>query len=92
MAHFAKVENDIVVNVIVVSDEHEDDGQSYLNGLGLEGTWVKTSYNANIRGKYAAMGDAYDAIQDLFVAPATEEPVAEEPVAEEPIEAEVPNA
>ena len=53
MAHFAKIENVIFVNVVVVDDEHEADGQSYLNLLGLEGDWVQTSYNANFGKKYA---------------------------------------
>jgi hypothetical protein len=69
MAHFAKIENSIVTNVIVVDNEHEADGEAYLNSLGLEGQWVQTSYNNNIRGKFAAIGDAYDADIDEFIAP-----------------------
>jgi hypothetical protein len=69
MAHFAKIENGIVTNVVVVDNEHEADGEAYLNSLGLDGTWVRTSYNGNIRGKYAAIGDTYDSVADIFVAP-----------------------
>lgn len=69
MAHFAKIENSIVTNVVVVDNEHEADGEAYLNSLGLEGQWVQTSYNANIRGKYAAIGDTYDEVADEFVTP-----------------------
>lgn len=72
MAHFAKIENGIVTNVLVVDNEHEADGEAYLNSLGLEGQWVQTSYNNNFRGKFAAIGDAYDAVADEFIAPVVE--------------------
>lgn len=68
MAHFAKIENNIVTQVVVVPDEHEANGEEYLNSLGLEGHWVQTSYNANIRGRFAGIGDTYDPEQDVFVA------------------------
>lgn len=67
MAHFAKIENGIVTGVVVVDDSNEENGQEYLNNLGLEGTWIQTSYNANFRGKYAAIGDLYDQENDLFI-------------------------
>lgn len=60
MAHFAKIENGIVVDVVVVANEFETDGQDYLNSLGLTGTWVQTSYNANFGKKFAAIGDTYN--------------------------------
>jgi hypothetical protein len=69
MAHFAKVENGIVTQVVVVDNEYEANGQEYLNSLGLEGTWIQTSYNNNFRGKYAGIGDTYDEEQDIFVTP-----------------------
>jgi hypothetical protein len=65
MAHFAKVENGVVTNVVVV-DEHEDNGQEFLNSIGLDGTWIQTSYNGNIRGKYAGIGDVYNKTKDRF--------------------------
>jgi len=67
MAHFAKIEDGIVTNVVVVDNEHEAEGEAYLHSLGLEGQWVQTSYNANFRGKYAVIGDTYDAELDEFV-------------------------
>jgi hypothetical protein len=86
MAHFAKIEEGIVTQVVVVDNEHEANGEAYLNGLGLEGTWVQTSYNGNIRGKYAAIGDSYDSVADIFVTPVVEvietEPAAIEGSAE----------
>jgi len=46
MAHFAKVEDGVVTQVLVVSDADEHRGQEFLaNDLGLGGTWIKTSYN-----------------------------------------------
>lgn len=88
MAHFAKIEDGIVTQVVVVDNEHEADGEAYLNSLGLDGAWVQTSYNGNIRSKYAAIGDTYDSVADVFVSPviveAVEEPVAIEVPAEEP--------
>lgn len=69
MAHFAKIENGIVTQVVVVDNEHEADGEAYLNGLGLEGKWVQTSYNGNFRCKFAALGDTYDEKNDWFISP-----------------------
>jgi hypothetical protein len=66
MAHFAKVEKGVVLQVVVVPDEHEENGQEYLNSLGIEGTWIQTSYNANFRARYAAIGDRYDSETDTF--------------------------
>jgi hypothetical protein len=83
MAHFAKIENDTVTQVIVVSNdncgggefpENEPVGQAFLASLGLEGEWKQTSYNANFRGVYASIGWSYDSVNDVFVAP----PVPEE--------------
>ena len=83
MAHFAKIEEGIVTQVVVVDNEHEANGEAYLNSLGLDGTWVQTSYNGNIRGKYAAIGDSYDSVADVFVSPVVPEPevIVEEPAA-----------
>jgi hypothetical protein len=66
MAHFARVENGIVTNVVVVDNAHENNGQDYLNSIGLEGTWIQTSYHANFRKKFAGIGDEYLANKDAF--------------------------
>lgn len=81
MAHAARIEDSIVREVIVIpdglgGDENDAAVQAYINGIGLAGTWVRTSYNASIRGKYAGIGDTYDAELDEFVAPAPAEPEA----------------
>jgi hypothetical protein len=67
MAHFAKIVDGVVENVVVVDNEHEADGEAYLNSIGLEGTWIQTSYHANFRKRFACIGDTYDAENDVFV-------------------------
>lgn len=72
MAHFAKVLNNIVQEVIVVSNDDaptEEVGQAFIASLGIEGQWLQTSYNHNFRGCYAGIGYTYDAEIDEFVAP-----------------------
>lgn len=71
MAHFARIdEYNTVINVLVVPNDQEHRGQEFLaNDLGLGGTWIQTSYNANIRGKYAGIGDKYDPENDVFFTP-----------------------
>jgi hypothetical protein len=69
MAHFAELDqNNIVLRVIVVPDEHEADGENWCNSL-LGGSWKQTSYNGNIRARYAGVGYTYDAALDVFIAP-----------------------
>ena len=45
--------------------------------FGAETRWVQTSYNGNFRGKYAGIGDTYDAEKNEFIAPVVEAPVVE---------------
>jgi hypothetical protein len=71
MAHFAEIDKDNkVIRVLLVPDEQEKRGQTYLaKDLGMGGTWIQTSYNAKIRGKYAGIGDSYDENKDEFISP-----------------------
>ena len=78
MAHFAKVDNGIVSQVIVVSNddcaggdfpESEAAGQAFIASLGLTGEWLQTSYHANFRGTYAGIGYTYDPATDTFTPP-----------------------
>jgi hypothetical protein len=80
MAHFAQLDEDNkVVNVIVISNDetHDKDGieqealgVAFCKSLfGADTKWVQTSFNANIRGKYAGIGDTYDAVKDEFSTP-----------------------
>jgi hypothetical protein len=66
MAHFAKIENGTVTQVVVVDNSEELRGQEYLNSIGLEGTWIQTSYNLNFGKKFAAIGDTYVASTGNF--------------------------
>lgn len=80
MAHYAFIDSDnIVVEVITGRNEDEVvDGisnweehyEQYRSGLKC----IRTSYNGNIRGKYAAIGDLYDVANDVFVTPEVIEP------------------
>jgi hypothetical protein len=73
VAHWAEIdENNVVIRVTVGDNNEPDEGYQWLiDNLG--GTWIKTSYNANFRGKYAGVGDVYDEVNDVFVTPNTEE-------------------
>ena len=69
MAHYAEVENGIVLRVLVVDNSIED-GQDYLaNEIGLGGNWIQTSYNGNIRKNFAGIGYTYDSARDAFIEP-----------------------
>jgi hypothetical protein len=64
MAHFAKVENGLVTQVIVAEPEFFD---TFVDSS--PGEWIQTSYNNNIRKNYAGIGFTYDATRDAFYAP-----------------------
>jgi hypothetical protein len=77
MAHFAKIENNVVTQVIVVDNkdcadasgvEKEYIGAAFCERL-LGGTWKQTSYNGSIRKNYAGVGYAFDAERDAFIPP-----------------------
>lgn len=70
-AHAAKIENGVVTQVIVIPFMDDDDAKvtAYCNSIGLPGTWIDTSYLGSRRGKYAGVGDKYDADLDEFVSP-----------------------
>jgi len=76
MSHFAKIEDNIVVTVIVAKE-------SFI--LTQKGKWIQTSYNTRgsvhygqdgkpdggtvLRANYAGIGYTYDADNDVFYAP-----------------------
>jgi hypothetical protein len=77
MAHFAKIENNVVTQVIVVDNkdcadasgvEKEYIGAAFCERL-LGGTWKQTSYNGSIRKNYAGVGYTYDSERDAFIPP-----------------------
>lgn len=70
MAHFAKIENGVVQEILVVPDEQENRGQEFLaDDCGLGGTWVQCSYNSNIRKQFPGVGYSYDESADVFISP-----------------------
>ena len=74
MSHFAKVENGIVTQVIVIEQDVVDTGL-----FGDPTSWVQTSYNTYggvhhlggtpMRKNYAGIGYTYDVELDAFYAP-----------------------
>ena len=67
MSHWAEVDNNNVVLRVLVGPNYGDEGEAFFNTLG--GTWVKTSYNNNIRKNFAGVGYTYYADRDAFIAP-----------------------
>ena len=73
MSHFAKVENGIVTQVLVIEQDMIDSGH-----FGHASLWKQTSYNTHgnqhpegrpLRGNYAGIGYTYDEEHDVFYAP-----------------------
>lgn len=77
MAHFAKLDsNNIVLEVHVVANAALDANNEEASGIaflqewsGGHLLWKQTSYNGNFRKKYAAVGDIYDPMKDIFYSP-----------------------
>lgn len=73
MTHFAKVENGIVTQVLVIDQDVIDTG-----AFGDPSLWVQTSYNTYggqhpegrpLRKNYAGVGFTYDESLDAFIPP-----------------------
>jgi hypothetical protein len=64
MSHFAKLENNVVTQVIVAEQDFINSGQ-----VGDSFLWVQTSYNGNFRKNYAGVGYTYDKARDAFIPP-----------------------
>jgi hypothetical protein len=68
MSHWAEIDaTGLVIRVLVGDNNEPDEGQAFMESLG--GTWVKTSYNGNIRKNFAGVGFTYDELRDAFIAP-----------------------
>lgn len=77
MAHFAKIEDNIVTDIVVLSNdeikdangnESEEIGVNFLKeAFGQDTVWKQTSYNNSIRKNYAMIGGTYDAERDAFI-------------------------
>ena len=64
MAHYAKVNNNIVEQVIVAEPEFFE---TFVDSS--PGEWIQTSYSGSIRKNYAGVGYTYDATRDAFIPP-----------------------
>ena len=74
MSHFAKVENGVVTQVIVIEQDVLN-----LGHWGDPASWVQTSYNTSggvhsqggtpLRKNFAGIGYTYDASRDAFIPP-----------------------
>ena len=74
MAHYAKVSNNLVTQVIVAEPEFFD---TFVDDS--PGEWIQTSYNTHggvhsdggvaLRKNYAGVGYTYDTARDAFIAP-----------------------
>ena len=79
MAHFAQLDkNNIVLQVLVINNEDitvnevEDEatGITFCQSLfGTDTQWAQTSYNNNMRMRYAGIGYWFDRQNDVFIAP-----------------------
>jgi hypothetical protein len=77
MAHWAKIEDGIVIQVNVVEDDFIQANPDRYTGL-----WVKTSYNTRggvhllggtpLRKNFAGIGYTYDEERDVFIPPKPE--------------------
>ena len=74
MAHYAKVSNNLVTQVIVAEPEFFE---TFVDSS--PGEWIQTSYNTYggvhsdggtpLRKNYAGVGFTYDSVRDAFIAP-----------------------
>lgn len=84
MAHFARINTDGSVGLVLVVanedcgggnfPESEPIGQAFLASLGLDGLWKQTSFSGSFRAKFAGGSDIYDAVNDVFITPVSDEP------------------
>ena len=64
MSHFAKLNNNVVTEVIVAEQDFINSG-----AVGDSFLWVQTSYSGSFRKNYAGVGFIYEAGRDAFIAP-----------------------
>jgi|TARA_R100001132_G_C3203199_1_gene49582 hypothetical protein len=75
MAHYAQINSEGIVQQVLVMDNDLEatEGQKgcidWLQDNVSLGTWIKTSYNGNIRKQYAGIGHFYDSVKDKFISP-----------------------
>lgn len=65
MSNYAKIENNIVANIVKIPDDFDTDHLSFLASLGYIGEWVKTPTE---NGSEAALGFFYQNDSKQFIA------------------------
>ncbi len=84
MALWAEIDKNNAVLRVTVGDDNDSNGDEGYQWLidNLGGTWIKTSHDYSIHGKYAGIGDTYDPILNEFIAPYLEpvEVIIEHPI------------
>ena len=65
MPHYAKINNDNIVETVIVADP------AYISTLDESFRWIQTSYNNNFRKNFAGIGYSYDRNRDAFIPPKT---------------------
>jgi hypothetical protein len=75
MSHWAEIDENNIVLRILVGDNNDPNGDEGYQWLidNLGGTWIKTSFNANIRKNYAVVGGSYSLELDAFINPQPED-------------------
>ena len=70
MSHWAEIDNNNKVIRVTVGNNNDPEGDEGYQWLidNLGGTWIKTSYNGNIRYNFAGIGYSYDKDRDAFIA------------------------
>lgn len=71
MAHWAELDDNNVVIRVTVGDNNDQRGDEGYQWLidNLGGRWVKTSYNGNIRRRFAGIGYTFDEQRNAFISP-----------------------
>ncbi len=71
MSHWAEIDDTNTVLRVLVGDNNDPSGDEGYQWLidNLGGTWIKTSYNGNIRKNFAGVGYTYDQVNDVFIPP-----------------------
>jgi len=71
MSSWAEIDNNNKVLRVLVGDNNDPSGDEGYQWLidNLGGTWIKTSYNRNIRKQFAGVGFTYDPVRDAFIPP-----------------------
>jgi len=64
MSYFAKIENNIVIKVIVAD---ADFFNTFVDDSA--GIWLETKMDGSIRKNYAGIGFSYDSTRDAFIPP-----------------------